>query len=159
MTDEVQPSEQRKFALFAERKDRPGHLIQTNLPWDRLMEDIVLPFDSDEMFFIDGAAVKATDLDRLKILLQGNEFYADFAGLNWSLQHGDTPKRDILAKQYSVFVEAILRDRCDDVTSQVIKAYKTAIKPSIKDFLPKKEVLLQTAVQVFLEGIKHLPHK
>jgi hypothetical protein len=101
------------------------------------MEDIVLPYDSGEMFFIDGAAVKATDLDRLKILMQGDGFGPQFAELNRNLRMGDAKSREMHAKQYHMFLEAILRNRCEDVTSQVIQAYKTAIKPSIKDFLPK----------------------
>jgi hypothetical protein len=149
----------RQFALYAVRKENPSQLIQINLSWERLMEDIVFPFDSCEMFFIDGAAVKATDLDRLKILLQGGGFEREFAQLNWHMRTGDTKSKEMHAKQYHVFLEAILRDRCEDVTSQVIKAYKTAIKPSIKDFLPKKEALLQAAVQVFIEGMKFLPHQ
>ena len=37
----------------------------------------------------------------------------------------------------------------DDVTSQVIKAYNTVIKPSIKDYLPKRDELLSSANQIF----------
>jgi hypothetical protein len=123
------------------------------------MEDIVFPFDNGEMFFIDGAAVKSTGLDRLKILPQGPGFTPQFAELNRSLRVGDTKSREIHAKQYSTFFEAILRNRCEDVTSQVVKAYKTAIKPSLKDYLPKKEFLLESAVKIFIEGMKLLPQK
>jgi hypothetical protein len=63
------------------------------------------------------------------------------------------------AKQYQTFFEAILRNRCEDVTSQVIMAYKTAIKPSLRDYIPKKELLLESAVKIFIQGIKLLPHK
>ncbi|MGH9345184.1 MAG: hypothetical protein ACRD19_15675, partial [Terriglobia bacterium] len=81
-------------------------------------------------------------LDRLKILLQGTGFQTEFTELNLHLRMGDTKRRELYAKQYHAFFEAILRNRCEDVTSQVIKAYKTAIKPSIKDFLPKRDALL-----------------
>jgi len=82
MSDEPEKTDDRKFVLYAVRKDRPGPLIQISLPWERLMEDVVFPFDEGEMFFIDGAAVKSTDLDRLKILMQSPGFNADFARLN-----------------------------------------------------------------------------
>ena len=153
------PADDRRFALYAVRKNSPTALIQINLPWERLMEDVVLPYDGCEMFFIDGAAVKATDLDRLKILLQGEGFQTEFAQLNWHLRVGDTKRKELYAKEYYAFFEAILRDRCEDVTSQVIKAYKTAIKPSIKDFIPRKDDLLQAAVQIFIEGMKLLPRQ
>jgi hypothetical protein len=158
MPDEAGSTNDRKFALYAVRKGEPGPLIQINLPWDRLMEDIVFPFDNGEMFFIDGAAVKSTDLDRLKILLQGPGFSNEFALLNWSLRVGDVKSKEVHAKQYPTFFEAILRSRCEDVTSQVVKAYKTAIKPSLKDYLPRKELLLESAVKLFIEGMKLLPH-
>jgi hypothetical protein len=38
-------------------------------------------------------------------------------------------------------------------------AYKTAIKPSLRDYIPKKELLLESAVKIFIQGIKLLPHK
>ncbi len=159
MSDEPEKPDDRKFALYAVRKEIPGPLIQINLPWERLMEDIVFPFDGGEMFFIDGAAVKSTDLDRLKILLQGPGFSGEFAQLHRQLRMSATKSKEIYAKQYPTFFEAILRNSCEDVTSQVIRAYKTSIKPSLKDYLPKKELLLESAVKVFIEGMKLLPHK
>lgn len=103
--------------------------------------------------------MKSTDLDRLKILLQGPGFSNEFALLNMHLRNGDTKSKEMHAKQYPTFFEAILRNRCEDVTSQVIKAYKTAIKPSLKDYLPKKELLLDSATKIFIEGMKLLPHR
>jgi hypothetical protein len=159
MSDEPEKTDDRKFVLYAVRKDRPGPLIQISLPWERLMEDVVFPFDEGEMFFIDGAAVKSTDLDRLKILMQSPGFNADFARLNWNMRTAPAKDKEIYARQYSVLFEAILRNQCEDVTSQVIKAYKTAIKPSLKDYLPKKQFLLESAVKIFIEGMKLLPIK
>jgi hypothetical protein len=95
----------------------------------------------------------------MKILLQGPGFDAEFAQLNWHLRTGYAKDKEIYARQYSVLFEAILRNRCEDVTSQVVKAYKTAIKPSLKEYIPKKEALLQSAVQIFVEGMRLLPHR
>ena len=67
-----------RFTIFAVRKVSPEILIQLNVPWERLMIDIVEPYDSGEMFFIDGAAVKASDLDRMKILVNGPGFQQAF---------------------------------------------------------------------------------
>ena|ERR1700677_3979888 len=101
MTDGPEKTDDRKFALYAVRKDEPGPLIQINLPWERLMEDVVFPFDEGEMFFIGGAAVKATDLDRLKILLQGPGFSNEFALLNMHLRNGDTKEQGTARKAVS----------------------------------------------------------
>jgi hypothetical protein len=71
---------------------------------------------------------------------------------------GDIKSKEIHAKQYTMFFEAILRNRCEDVTSQVVKAYKTAIKPSIKDYLPNKDAVLKASVNIFIEGMKLIQH-
>jgi hypothetical protein len=54
MTDASGETDDRKFSLYAVRKGESSPLIQINLPWERLMEDVVFPFDGGEMFFIDG---------------------------------------------------------------------------------------------------------
>ena len=147
------PSEQ-KFTISAVRKDDPTMLLQMNLSWARLVEDIVIPFDSGEMFFVDGAATKATELDRLKILLNGQGFDRAFANINWHLRAGITATKEMYAKQYPVFIEAILREHCHDVTSQVVRAYKTAIKPRLKDHMLDKNAILDAGVKLFVEGMK-----
>jgi hypothetical protein len=53
------------FAVYAVRKNEPTPLIQTHLSFGQLMDDIVMPFESSEMFFIDGAAVRAMDIFKL----------------------------------------------------------------------------------------------
>jgi hypothetical protein len=145
------------FAVYAVRKNEPTPLIQTHLSFGQLMDDIVMPFESSEMFFIDGAAVRATDLDRIKIIRQQEFFNRTFHDLHWQMRHSaDLKKQELYAKQYHVRLEALLRESGEDVTSQVIKAYRTVIKPKIKDYLPNKETLLNAAVKVFTESIKSL---
>jgi hypothetical protein len=143
-----------KFTVSAVRKGDPTPLLQMNLPWGRLMEDIVIPYDSGEPFFVDGAATKATDLDRLKILQNGQGFSRAFANINWQMRTGDMKTKEMYAKQYPVFIEAMLREHCQDVTSQVVSAYKIAIKPKLKDHLPDKNTLFEAGVKIFVEGMK-----
>lgn len=92
MADQVVNADSR-FTLLAVRKDNPVQLLQLDVPWERLMTDVVTPYDSGDMFFIDGAAIKATDLDRLKILLNGPGFEEAFADLNWHLRTGEAKKK------------------------------------------------------------------
>jgi hypothetical protein len=124
------------------------------IPWDRLMDDIVAPYDAGELFFIDGAPVKATDLDRIKILLNGPGFELAFGDINWHMRTGDTKSKEMYAKQYSVFIEAIIREHCTDVTSQVVSAFRTAIKPKLRDHLPDKNALLDAGIKLFTESMK-----
>jgi hypothetical protein len=143
-----------RFTITAVRKDNPAFLLQLNLSWARLMEDVVIPFDSGEMFFVDGAAIKATDLDRLKILVNGEGFDNAFELLHWQMRTGSTTTKEMYAKQYPVFIEAMLREYCNDVTSQVVSAYKTAIKPRLKDHMPDKNAIFDAGVKILVEGMK-----
>jgi hypothetical protein len=118
------------------------------------MEDIVIPYDSGELFFIDGAPVRATDLDRLKILLNGQNFGPAFSRLHWEMRTNVAKDKEIYARQYPVLLEALTREHCRDVTSQVVSAYKTAVKPKLKDHLPDKNALLSAAITLFTESLK-----
>jgi hypothetical protein len=146
-----------QFSVFAVRKSEQTPLIQTHLSFKRLMDDIVVPFESEESFFIDGAPVKATDLDRIKIIRLKEFFDETFQDLHHGMRWGgNIKKQELYAEQYHTRLEALLRESGEDVTAQVIKAYRTAIKPNIKDYFPKKEALLDAAVKVFAESIKAL---
>ncbi len=148
------------FAVYAVRKSESTPLIQTHLPFKRLMDEVVVPFESGEMFFIDGAPVKATDLDRIKIIRQKEFFDRIYHDLHHSMRWGgDIKKQELYAKQYHVRLEAILRECGDDVTAQVVKAYQTVIKPKLRDYMPDREALLDLAVKAFGESIKLLSSK
>jgi hypothetical protein len=106
------------------------------------------------MFFIDGAPVKATDLDRLKILVNGPGLEGRLAELNRSLRVGDPKSREVHAKQYHTFMDAAIRHYSTDVTSQVVSAFRTAVKPGLSDRLPDKKVLFDAAIQLVIESTK-----
>lgn len=144
----------KRFILLAVRKADPTVLLQMNLPWERLVTDVISPYDDGELFFVDGAPIRATDLDRLKILLQTAGFTASFARLNWHLRTGDTRSKEMHAKQYPILVEAMLREHCIDVTSQVISAFRTAIKPRLRDHMPDKAAFLDAGIRLLVEGMK-----
>lgn len=50
----------------------------------------------------------------------------------------------------------MLRENSQDVTAQIIKAYTQAIKPRLKDYLPKRDELIPAALKLFTEGVKAL---
>ncbi len=157
MADEQEEKKEDLFAVYAVRKSEPTSLIQTHLPFRRLMDDIIVPFESGESFFIDGAPVKATDLDRIKIIRQREFFKQTFSELHRGMRWGhDMKKQELYANQYHVRLEALLRESGEDVTTQVVKAFRTVIKPKLKDYIPDKEALLDTAVRFFAESIKLL---
>ena len=157
MADGQEEKKEDLFAVYAVRKSEPTPLTQTHLPFGRLMDDVIVPFESDEMFFVDGAPVKATDLDRIKIIRQKEFFNGIFQELHHGMRWGSNlKKQELYAKQYHVRLEALLRESGEDVTAQVVKAFTTVIKPKLKDYIPNKEALLSAAVKVFAESIRSL---
>lgn len=155
MTDE-QAQQDLLFAVYAVRKSDPQPLIMTQLSFGRLMDEIIIPFQSGDMFFIDGAPVKASDLDRIKILKQNEHLISDINQFHWHLRRADIKIRELYGKQYHIRLEAILRENGEDITAQVINAYHAAIKPKLTNYLPNKEALLNAAVKIFIESYKTL---
>lgn len=144
------------FAVFAEAEGYDKPLILTNLTFARLIDDVVVHFEKEEPFFIDGAPINHKKIHKLKILRQKEHFPRLFYGLHRGMRRGDKAQQKTFGNQYHVRLEAALREGCEDVTSQVIKAFDSEIKPKLKDYLPKREELIQAASTFFWEGIKKL---
>lgn len=147
---------QEKFTVIAEADGHSSPLVLTNLPFARLMDDVVVPYQGDEPFFIDGAPLARQRLKKLKIIRQKEFFEVSFGDLHYNLREGTVPIQKLYGEQYHVRLEALLREAGDDVTSQIIKAYDQKIKPSLKEYLPKREELISAALKIFLESIKVL---
>ena len=146
-----------QFAVFAEATDIERPLIMTNLPFGKLIDDIVHPYEADEPFFVDGAPLTKKKIRRIKILKQEPFLARGLAILHHDLrQSSDARKQEILGQQYHTRVEAILRESSEDVTSQILKAFNTAIRPRLKDYLPKKDELIKAALEVFVDQAKKL---
>jgi hypothetical protein len=152
----MQAGQTDKFAVFAEVENHAQPLLMLNLSFGKLMDEVVLPYQTDAPFFIDGAPMKRTNLKRLKILRLTNDFEGYFSNLNHQLRAVHAGFSKMVAEQYHLRLEAILRENAEDVTSQVITAFDRTIKPSLKDYLPKREELIQGALQFFLKNVSQL---
>jgi len=153
--EEVKEKEE-LFAVFAEAEDNDKPLILLNLSFARLIDDVVFPFEKKEPFFIDGVPLTREKIRKLKILRQGEGFLRSLAWLHRGLSHGDVKRQKTYGDQYFIRFEAAIRTGCEDVTSQVIKAFDTKIKPRLKDYLPNREELIEATAKFFWEGIKTL---
>ena len=122
----------------------------------RLMDDVVVPYQRGESFFIDGAPLTAQKLKRVKILKLSGNFALAHHQFTTKLSRGEAAVMKLYGDQYTTRFEHLLRDHSVDVTSQVIQAYDQVIKPSLKDYLPKRDELLPAALGLFTAGIKAL---
>ena len=148
---------QQNFAIFAEAEGHDKPLLMIRLSFGRLIDEVVLPYESDKPFFIDGVPVARAKLKKLKILRTGQGFEEMFYHLNdFMNHHGDEKVLRTFGEQYDKRVEAILRDAGEDVTAQVINAYGKTIGEKIKDYLPRREELIQAAFQLFTNTLGQL---
>ncbi len=148
--------QERKFGVIAEAEGYGRQLVLLDLSFGRLIDEIVVPYDNDEAFFIDGVPVTKAKIKRIKIVELGDEFRRGMGELERGMTRGDAKNKKTYGDQYHTRFEHILRTVTVDVTAQVIKAYNQTIKPSIKDYLPKREEFISAATKVFIEGMKML---
>lgn len=126
------------FIIVAEAEGYERSLTQTEFPFGRLIDEIVVPFKENKPFFVDGAPLTRSKIKKLKILKESKRCLELLNDFHWQLRQWTDKEHKHLADQYHVRFEAILRETGDDVTSQIIKAFDTTIKPSLKDYLPKR---------------------
>jgi hypothetical protein len=151
-----EPKREEKFAVLAEANDHARPLIMTHLSFAKLMDEVVLPYQTDQSFFIDGAPLKKDTLKRIKVIKQSGSFDTDFAELHQGMQRGELAQQQLYTEQYHVRLEAILRRWGEDVTAQVMKAFEHKIRPALKDYVPKREALIKGAFDFFHETTKAL---
>ncbi len=145
------PTEQElRFAVLAEKEGYDQPLFSHNLVLTRLYEDIIVPYDDDKPFFIDGVPVKKDTLRRIKITRQTDRFAALFAQLHervrWNHRNAGV---FIPIADYPGRLDALFRESGIDVTGQLIDAFRE--KKKFKVPLPE---IIAAASQVVAAGIK-----
>lgn len=156
MAEKEVKEEEKTYGVIAEISGNVKQLVLLYLPFGRLLDEIVVPYDSGETFFVDGVPVSNDKIQRIKIVECGDKFRHGIWELERGMTRGDARNKKTYGDQYHTRFEHILRTDTVDVTAQVIKAYNQTIKPSIKDYMPKREELIGAATKVFIEGMKLL---
>jgi hypothetical protein len=98
-----------KFGIYAEAEGHSQPLIMTEIPFGRLMDDIVVPYQTDKPFFVDGAPVTKKSLKKLKIIRLDKNFAPAFCQMHMLLHHSNTTIQKLYGEQYQIRVEALLR--------------------------------------------------
>ena len=144
------------YAIFSEVEGHKKPLIMIKLSFARIIDDIIVPFETGEPFFIDGVPVVRGKIRKIKIIRETHDLKELLENLHRKLNHSTQQIQRDIADQYYIRVEAILREKGEDVTSQVIKAFDATIRPKLKDYLPNRQELIQAALVVFTESLKAL---
>jgi len=148
--------EEKRYGVIAEVEEYGNQLVLLDLSFGRLIDEIVIPYDNDEPFIIDGVPVTKEKIKRIKIVELRNKYRQGIWELDRGLTRGDSAGKKIYGEQYQTRFEHILRTDTLDVTAQVIKAYNEVIKPSIKDYLPNRQEMIKAATKVFVDAMKLL---
>ena len=114
-----------------------------------------MPCESDKPFFIDGVPVKRGALAKIKIIQQAQDFSEQFSRLHLYVSMPRSKGIHVTATEYPMRLDALFRGGGDDVASQVIQAFDRKIRPALKDYLPKREELIDAAFQILVENMKH----
>ena len=144
------------YGVIAKAEGYEKPLVLLKLPFGRLLDDIVVPYDKGDSFFIDGVPVTKKEIKRIKIVKLSNDYDHSMWELERGLKKSGSAINKIYGDQYDTRFEHILRVNTVDVTAQVIKAYNEVIKPSLKDYLPRREELISAATTVFIEAMRLL---
>jgi len=93
------PQTEAQFGVVAEVEGRTGQLVLLNLPFGRLIDEIIVPYDKDEAFFIDGVPVTRKAIRRIKIIELGQAFRRGMWELEVGLKRGEPPRQKIYGDQ------------------------------------------------------------
>lgn len=138
-----------RFAVLAEKEGDSRGLFLHGLTITRLYDHIVVPYEEDKPFFIDGVPLERKTLRRIKIIRQDEDFAGDLDRLNNRIKNPRTSDLYTPIADYPGRLVALFQERSSDVTSDVINAYRE--KKKLK--LPVGE-LVAAAAQIAIEAIK-----
>ena len=145
-----------QYVVLAEVEGHEKPLIALNLTFPRLMDEVIVPYQQDQPFFLDGVPVTKAKLRRIRVLRDNGGLPSELVQLDRMLSLGSLDQKIEIAQNYGSMIEAIARANCADVTAQVIKVFETSVRPRLRDYLPKREEIIEGAFRVLLENLKQL---
>lgn len=142
------------FAVIAETEGYTRPLYLHGLTFERVMDEIVIPYETNKPFFIDGVPVKRDNLLRLKVIQQSSGFDRALVDLHHFLRLGRASTKGVPAAEYPTRLEAIFRSEGTDVTSYVLRAFDVALRKKLKGAVAENSEALATAARVFLDLLR-----
>jgi hypothetical protein len=76
------PDEEIRFAVLAEKGDNPTVLFMHGLTIAKLYDHIIVPYEEDKPFFIDGVPTEKKSLRKIKIIREDQKFVRDLNRLH-----------------------------------------------------------------------------
>ena len=109
-----------------------------------------------ESFFVDGVPFTKEKIRRLKIIRESDFFASEFSQIHHDVRTNRGRELEAAVSTYDTRLSALYLETNEDVTSQVLKAFNSEVKPKLMDYIPKRAELVSAALQVFLQALKAL---
>jgi hypothetical protein len=139
-----------RFAVLVEKDGHTAPVYLHGLTLTRLYEDVVVPYEEDKPFFVDGVPIRnRSDLKRLKIIRQDSRLTFDLFRLYDGIKRGADKRVAIPTGDYPGRLIALFQESREDVTSSIVNAYQE--KKPLKLPLDK---LIEAASAVAAAAIK-----
>jgi len=152
MTDTQDPQ---AMAVFVQLKEGGEELLVRNMTLERVLEEVVVPYNTSELFFIDGIRADASKIHRIKILVQQPDFEVLMSELFKTIA-GRSPQflpnspraksaTEDAIRNKSERITAIVEQYSEDITSQMMDAYAATMMGSVsklQDFQDERKALL-----------------
>jgi hypothetical protein len=143
------PEDEILFAVLAEKKDDARALYRHGLTVTKLYEHIVVPYEEDRPFFIDGVPFERATLRRIKIIKQDNQFTLDLDRLHNRIKNPRGSDLYTPIADYPGRLLALFQEQRADVTSDIIDAYREKKKLKVPT-----EKLVEAASQIAMAAIR-----
>lgn len=130
---EIQPPEQedkpKLFAVFIQLHQDKETYLDYNCTFEQIVENVIVPYNTKEPFFVDGINTDATKIKRIKILVQKPDFthkitdlHHTISGAKFSRQRAHIERLKALQTKDQQIL-SIVETLADDITPQVMSAY------------------------------------
>ena len=87
-----------RFGVVAEIEGRSRQVVLLNLPFGRLIDEIIVPYDNGDPFFIDGVSVTRKSIGRIKVVELGESFRVAMREFENKLNRGEPQNQKILGR-------------------------------------------------------------
>ena len=144
------------FCVYAKVRSINKPLLMLGLSFGRVVDDVLIPFEKNEKLFLDGVPSNKSDILQIKILKETTNFKQAHGWLHNDLRNSNEKRMELVAKNYEVMLDEVIRTNCEDITAQVMKAFDNSIKPKLMDYLPKKEEIIKAGFEVLLKSLESL---
>jgi hypothetical protein len=137
------------FAILADKKGGPKGLFLHGLTITRLYEHVIVPYEENRPFFIDGVPLDKKTLRRIKIVRQDQRFDLDVRRLHNRIKNPRGSSLYTPIADYPGRLAALFQERSTDVTSDIIDAYREKKKMKIPT-----DRLIEAASQIAVAAIR-----